>query len=630
MRRSFDRYRPRRRATWDISRRCAAERTTAGERPGTSGRRTRLTVVADPATLPARLRHHPRITRGLSVPRRRSGRVIYVGKAKNLRGRLNSYFADFASLHPRTQTMLHTAAGVDWTVVGTEVEALQLEYSWIKEFDPRFNVKYRDDKSYPYLAVTHERGVPARAGDARGQEARASATSARTPTPGRSARPSTCCCASSRCAPARAGVFRAPASRPAVPARLHRQVLRAVRRPGQRGHPPRDRRRLLRLHGRPDASAFMRRAGEDMSAAADRRRSTSAPRGSATTSGRWSAPWRNSRWCSATAPTATSSRSPTTSSKRPSRCSTYAAGGSAASAAGSSTRSRRSTPGELVEQFLLQTVPRQRRGRRCRARSSSPPSCPGQRRPDRAARRAPRRPGRPAGAAARRQEDPAGDRRSATPRRRSSSTRRSRATDLTSRSRALQEIQDALELGQAPLRIECYDVSNLQGTDVVASMVVFEDGLPRKSEYRRFAIKTVEGQDDVRSINEVISRRFRRYLEEPEQTGELDGPRRDRGRRPDRPRDRQAAQVRLPAATSSSSTAGRRRSPPPQRALDELGIDDIALCGIAKRLEEIWLPGEEDPVILPRNSEGMYLLQRVATRRTTSPSGSIAASGRRA
>ncbi|HEY3646340.1 MAG TPA: excinuclease ABC subunit UvrC, partial [Streptosporangiaceae bacterium] len=82
------------------------------------------------------------------------GRVIYVGKAKSLRQRLNQYFADFAGLHPRTQMMLQTAAGVEWTVVGTEVEALQLEYSWIKEFDPRFNIKYRDDKSYPYLAVT--------------------------------------------------------------------------------------------------------------------------------------------------------------------------------------------------------------------------------------------------------------------------------------------------------------------------------------------------------------------------------------------------------------------------------------------------------------------------------------------
>ena len=88
------------------------------------------------------------------------GRVIYVGKAKSLRQRLNSYFADFATLHPRTQAMLTTAAGVDWTVVGTEVEAFQLEYSWIKEFDPRFNIRYRDDKSYPYLAVTMSEEYP--------------------------------------------------------------------------------------------------------------------------------------------------------------------------------------------------------------------------------------------------------------------------------------------------------------------------------------------------------------------------------------------------------------------------------------------------------------------------------------
>src|SRR5712692_7955652 len=88
------------------------------------------------------------------------GRVIYVGKAKSLRSRLNSYFADFAGLHPRTQSMLRSAAAVDWTIVGTEVEALQLEYSWIKEFDPRFNVRYRDDKSYPYLAVTMDEEYP--------------------------------------------------------------------------------------------------------------------------------------------------------------------------------------------------------------------------------------------------------------------------------------------------------------------------------------------------------------------------------------------------------------------------------------------------------------------------------------
>lgn len=117
-------------------------------------------------------------------------RVIYVGKAKNLRQRVANYFQDLAGLHPRTRTMVTTAASVEWTVVSTEVEALQLEYSWIKEFDPRFNVKYRDDKSYPYLAVTLNEEFPASRSCAAPRR-RACATSARTATPGRSARRST-------------------------------------------------------------------------------------------------------------------------------------------------------------------------------------------------------------------------------------------------------------------------------------------------------------------------------------------------------------------------------------------------------------------------------------------------------
>ena len=146
-----------------------------------------------------------------------NGRVIYVGKAKSLRQRLNSYFADVAGLHPRTRQMVTTAAGVDWTVVGTEVEALQLEYNWIKEFDPRFNVRYRDDKSYPSLAVTLNEEFP-RLQVMRGPEdARASATSGPTPTPGRSARPSTPSPASSRRAPAPTASSSGPA-RSAAPA----------------------------------------------------------------------------------------------------------------------------------------------------------------------------------------------------------------------------------------------------------------------------------------------------------------------------------------------------------------------------------------------------------------------------
>ena len=180
-----------------------------------------------------------------------------------------------------------------------------------------------------------------------------------------------------------------------------------------------------------------------------------------------------------------------------------------------------------------------------------------------------------------------------------------RAGDLTTRSQALKEIQEALDLPEAPLRIECYDVSNLQGTEVVASMVVFEDGLPRKSEYRRFAVRGTEGQDDTASMHEVITRRFRRYLDERAEASDVEI---GAGHRP---RDRPAAASSPTRRTSSSSTAARRRwRRRPARSRD-LGIDDVALVGLAKRLEEVWLPGDEYPVILPRSSEGLYLLQRV-------------------
>jgi excinuclease ABC subunit C len=188
-----------------------------------------------------------------------------------------------------------------------------------------------------------------------------------------------------------------------------------------------------------------------------------------------------------------------------------------------------------------------------------------------------------------------------------------RSSDITSRSLALQELQDSLELNEAPLRIECFDVSNLQGVDVVASMVVFEDGLPRKSEYRRFAIRGVEGQDDVRSINEVIYRRFRRYLDERIETGQLD-------EEPD-PDERDRPQPIDPVTGKPKKFAYPPQlvvvdGGPPQvaaaaAAMRKLGVTDVALCGLAKRLEEVWLPDRADPVILPRTSEALYLLQRV-------------------
>jgi excinuclease ABC subunit C len=193
-----------------------------------------------------------------------------------------------------------------------------------------------------------------------------------------------------------------------------------------------------------------------------------------------------------------------------------------------------------------------------------------------------------------------------------------RASDLTTRNQALAEIADGLGLDEAPLRIECYDVSHIQGTEIVASMVVFEDGLARKGEYRRFVIRDQEGSDDVAAMHEVITRRFRRLLDEQARSVLRDGSSlassgtdTSDGKPllvdPDTGRPRKFAY----APGLVVVDGGAPQVAAAQRALDELGIDDIPVCGLAKRLEEVWLPGESDPVILRRSSEGLYLLQRV-------------------
>jgi excinuclease ABC subunit C len=534
-----------------------------------------------------------------------NGRVIYVGKAKNLRARLNSYFTDFAGLHPRTQTMLQTAAGVEWTVVGTEVEALQLEYSWIKEYDPRFNVKYRDDKSYPYLAVTMNEDFPrvqvmrgAKKKGVRyfGPYSHAWAIRETVDLLLRVFPVRTCS----------AGVFRRQKQmgRPCLLGDIGKCSAPCVGRISEEGH--RDVAADFCDFMAGDTARFIRALEKDMRAAAGEQEYERAARLRDDIRALQRALEKQSVVLGDTTD-----------------CDVIALADDQLEAAvqvfyvrGGRIRGQRGwvvdkvedvTAGELVEQFVLQmygdmagdTVPREILVPTLPPEQDAVVELLTEHRGGRVDLRVPRR----------------GDKktlmetveRNAKEAFKQHKTRR--AADLTSRSKGLQEIQDALELDQAPLRIECYDVSNLQGTHVVASMVVFEDGLPRKSEYRRFSIKTVEGQDDVRSINEVISRRFRRYLEETEKTGELDvlGEREEGG-----PIDPETGRPRRFAYPPNLVVVdgGAPQVAAAQRALDELGIDDVSLCGIAKRLEEVWLPGEEDPVILPRNSEGMYLLQR--------------------
>jgi excinuclease ABC subunit C len=607
--------------------------------------------VADPASYrpaPGSIPESPGVYRF----RDERGRVVYVGKAKNLRSRLNSYFADFAGLHPRTQSMLLAAAQVDWTVVGTEVEALQLEYSWIKEFDPRFNVRYRDDKSYPYLAVLMDeefprvqvmRGAKRRGVRYFGPYSHAWAIRDTVDTLLRVFPVRTCS----------AGVFKRAGQigRPCLLGYIDKCSAPCVGKISAADH------RALaeefcdfmagqtgRFTKRLEAQMREASAGEEYERAARLRDDIQALQ-------------RALEKQAVVLPDGTD-------------CDVIALAEDQLEAAvqifyvrGGRVRGQRGwvvdkvedvTTEELVEHFLGQvydsdpvaanaTVPSSAdiargRGRRGDDRGADGPGTGAP---------APRRAGGPAAAGPGLQsaiprevlvpalppdaatvEEWLGARRGSrvslrVPQRGDKKAlldtvarnaaeslmlhKTRRASDLTTRSVALSEIQEALGLDEAPLRIESYDVSNLQGTHVVASMVVFEDGLARKSEYRKFAIKGVDGTDDLAAVHEVITRRFRRYLE-------------------DRAAIAADAADAAAAGLVAEPEARRKFAYPPNllvidgaagqvaaavRALDELGIVDVAVCGLAKRLEEVWLPGEDEPVILPRSSEGLYLLQRV-------------------
>ncbi|WP_307799954.1 excinuclease ABC subunit UvrC [Actinomadura nitritigenes] len=561
--------------------------------------------MADPATYrpaPGSIPESPGVYRF----RDEHGRVIYVGKAKSLRSRLNSYFADFSALHPRTQTMVQTAARVDWTVVGTEVEALQLEYSWIKEFDPRFNVRYRDDKSYPYLAVTLNEEFP-RVMVMRGAKRKGvryfgpySHAWAIRETVDQLLRvfPVRTCSA---------GVFKRQhqLDRPCLLGYIGKCSAPCV------GRVSPDEHRLLAedfcdfMAG--NTGRFIKRLERDMREAAASQAYERAAR------------LRDDiRALERALEKQAVVLADTTD------CDMIAFAEDELEAAvqvfyvrGGRIRGQRGwvvdkveevTTADLVENFLIQTYGESESVPREVLVPALPPDADAmtellaEQRGGPVHLRVPQR----------------GDKktlletvaRNAHEALKQHKTRR--ASDLTTRSRALQELQEALELDEAPLRIECYDVSNLQGTNVVASMVVFEDGLARKSEYRRFTIKAVEGQDDVRSIHEVITRRFRRYLAESEKMGELDtlGDPEEGAHQPIDPETGKPRKFAYPPQLVLVD-GGPPQVAAAQRALDELGVDDIAVCGIAKRLEELWLPGEDDPVILPRNSEGMFLVQRV-------------------
>ncbi|MGW5990004.1 excinuclease ABC subunit UvrC [Streptomyces anulatus] len=581
-------------------------------------------------------------------------RVIYVGKAKNLRQRVANYFQDLAGLHPRTRTMVTTAASVEWTVVSTEVEALQLEYSWIKEFDPRFNVKYRDDKSYPYLAVTLNeefprvqvmRGAKKKGVRYFGPYGHAWAIRETVDLMLRVFPVRTCS----------AGVFKnaARTGRPCLLGYIGKCSAPCVGRVT-----PEEHRELAEdfcdfMAGR--TGTYIRRLEKDMMQAAEEMEYERAAR----LRDDAEALKRAMEKSAVVLADATDADLIAVAEDELEAALQifHVRGGRVRGQRGWVTDKVEAVDTSGLVEHALQQLYGEERGDAV-PKEVLVPALPedaeavsqwlAERRGSQVSLRIPQR----------------GDKKDlmVTVQRNAQQAlglhKTKRASDLTTRSRALEEIAEALGLDTAPLRIECYDISHLQGDDVVASMVVFEDGLARKSEYRRFQIKGFEGQDDVRSMHEVIGRRFKRYLQDKERTGEWEetpetapattGPApvpAATGPVPAATGPVPAATGPVPAATGpvpapALSAASpddepepreddgrpKRFAYPPQlvvvdggqpqvaaakRALDELGIDDIAVCGLAKRLEEVWLPDDDDPVVLPRSSEGLYLLQRV-------------------
>lgn len=516
------------------------------------------------------------------------GRVVYVGKAKSLRARLANYFQDPSQLHPRTRQMVTTASSVEWTVVRSEVEALILEHTWIKQYDPRFNVVFKDDKSYPYLAVTMNEEFPrmqVMRGDRRkgvryfGPYAKAWAIRETVDTlltalPMRT------------CAP---GVFRKAErqGRPCLLGYIDKCAAPCVGRISPEDHRDLAERVCQVLAG--DAKTIVRDLTRTMQAAAEREDFESAARARDRLRALDNVMARNAIVLSAGVDADVFSladdeleaaahvfhvRDGRIAGERgwvvdkPEPLDSAAMVGQLVQEAYGAAE-KEEIPTEVLVPFLPEDAPALTdwlsgvRGARVTMRV-----------PARGKKAELAQTG--AGNAVQVLEQ----------------HRLKRASDLTTRSAALQELQEALALDQAPLRIECYDISHTQGTNQVGSMVVFEDAIARKAEYRQFSI--ADEVDDLAAMAEVLRRRFTRYLEESTLP----------------PEERESARFAYPPQLVVVD-GGLPQVTAARNVLIEVGVPEIPVVGLAKRLEEVWVPGDEFPVILPRGSEALYLLQRV-------------------
>lgn len=531
-----------------------------------------------------------------------AGRVLYVGKAKNLRQRLSNYFAPLRTLHERTRRMVTTAASVEWTVVPTDVDSLQLEYMWIKEFDPPFNVRYKDDKSYPFMAVTLADEAPRvivtrnrRIPGARyfGPFPKVWAVHETIDLMIKAFPIRTCSDSSYKramqtgrpCFPGQIGKCGGPCSM-TVTIEEHRAMV-------------------------DDFVAFMAGGDERFTRELTKRMLAA----SAAMDYEAAAKYRDKL----SAIEAVLGKSALVLPADEDADLFGIAEDELAAAVqhfvirGGRVRGVRAltiekeidiTSGELVDQVLQQAygdaqdVPR---------RILVPTL------PDDAAelelwlrdRR-----GKKVEIAVAQRGQRADLMRTATLNAQQALIRHKtrRTSDYVARTQALTDLQEALGMDEAPLRIECFDISHLGGTNVVASMVVFEDGLPRKDQYRSFNI--AETTDDTDSMYQVLRRRLA-YLDRPEEQEVVDPTTdevvaEDLGEATVRRKPRFAYPPQLLLVDG-----GQPQVEAAARALRDAGHTEIAVCGIAKRLEEIWLPGEDFPVILPRTSEALYLLQRL-------------------
>ena len=545
--------------------------------------------MADPASYrPPEIPEDPGVYRFYNA----KDKVIYVGKAKNLKNRLSSYFG--SNLAQKTYRMVHEAVRVDWTIVKTELEALALEFSWIKQYHPTYNVQFKDDKSYPYLAISLEDEYPrifiTRKEKRPGLKYFGPYTNAwalrntyevllkvfpvRSCSVGnfqRAQRSKRQCLLGDigKCAAPCVGWvspeehkeiavklndFMESGMEDLLPTMRHEMELAASREEFERAARLRDQIESFEKAQKSTQGNLSDDLDGDFIAIHEEGFHAAGSifmvrRGSIKGSRSWIVDQERTlegedQWASLLfsiyGDGATEIPSIIHMNHEPTDSQALTLWLS--SIAGHKVTLKVPQRGEKVE--LLDTVDRNAHYALIQFLSK-------------------------------------------------------RANDAAVSGKALIELEEVLELPRTPLRIECFDISNISGTTVVASMVVFEDGIAKKSEYRRFIIDTTEATDDTRAMHQVITRRLKRLIA-----------------------DRKVDQSEV---NESGGRLGKFSYPPqlivvdggaPQvaaaaRALEELGVTDIALCGLAKRLEEVWLPHSHDPLILPRTSEGMYLLQRI-------------------